>query len=89
MVASCGQDEPNKSPKKVNFSCIIGFNLMSFFYDHPVFFLVTIDNWSISVDDINNRTEYKNVCYCPDPEIVEDEEQVNVKFLYFFSITFD
>jgi len=36
---------------------------------------VTIDNWSISVDDINNRTEYKNVCYCPDPEIVEDEEQ--------------
>ena len=89
MVASCGQDETTKSPKKVNFSRIIGFNLMSFFYDHPVFFLVTIDNWSISVDDINNRTEYKNVCYCPDPEIVEDEEQVNVKFLYFFFITFD
>ena len=37
MVTSCGQDEPNKSPKKVNFSCVIGVYLMSFFYDHPVY----------------------------------------------------
>ena len=36
MVTSCGQDEPNKSPKKVNFSYIIGVYLRSFFYDHPV-----------------------------------------------------
>ena len=84
MSTSIGQDEPHRSPKKAYFSCVIGIYLMSFFYDHPVIFLVTIDNWTISVDDINNRTEYKNVCYCPDPEIVEDEEQVNVKFLYFF-----
>ena len=36
MVASCGQDKPHRNPKKVNFSCIIGIYLMSFFYDHPV-----------------------------------------------------
>ena len=35
MVASCGQDKPHRSPKKVNFSCVIGIYLMSFFYDHP------------------------------------------------------
>ena len=39
MVASCGQDEPHRSPKKVNFSCVICIYLMSFFYDHPVFFV--------------------------------------------------
>ena len=37
MVASCGQDEPHKSPKKVHFSCVIGIYLMSFFYEHPVY----------------------------------------------------
>ena len=89
MFTSCGQDETNENLNKAYFSCVKSIYFLSFFYDHPVFFLVTIDNWSISVDDINNRTEYKNVCYCPDPEIVEDEEQVNLKFLYFFSLTFD
>ena len=36
MVTSCGQDEPHRSPKKVNFRCVICIYLMSFFYDHPV-----------------------------------------------------
>ena len=46
MVISCGQDEPHRSPKKAYFSCVIGIYLMSFFYDHPVFYL-EINFWLI------------------------------------------
>ena len=42
MVTSCGQDEPHWSPKKAYFSCEIGIYLMSFFYDHPVFFMLNV-----------------------------------------------
>ena len=37
MSTSIGQDEPHRSPKKAYFSCAIGVHFMSFFYEHPVF----------------------------------------------------
>ena len=38
MVIISVQDEPNRSPKKSVFGSVIGVYLMSFFYEHPVYF---------------------------------------------------
>ena len=36
MFISCGQDEPQRSPKEAYLNCVIGIYFLSFFYDHPV-----------------------------------------------------